>query len=118
MVSRRTSRTRSIAGAVVLASVAAWFMPAPASAAGGSTARVSVASDGTQGDLPIIGGPDISADGPLVVFSSVASNLIPGDTNNRTDLFVHDRLTRQTSRVLASTDFGVGAHPAISGDGR
>lgn len=56
----------------------------------GETTRVSVASDGTQGDgesqLP-----SISADGRYVAFASEASNLVPGDTNGWSDVFVHDR---------------------------
>ena len=33
----------------------------------------------------------ISADGRFVAFSSEATNLVPGDSNHKTDLFVHDR---------------------------
>ncbi len=55
-----------------------------------STVRVSVASDGTQanGDSYY---PDISADGRFVVFESGADNLVTGDTNSQTDIFLHDR---------------------------
>ena len=59
--------------------------------------RVSVASDGTEGDddSGSTGVPDdppgISADGRFVAFSSDATNLVADDTNNRTDVFVHDR---------------------------
>jgi len=52
--------------------------------------RVSVASDGAEGD----GGsydPFISADGRFVAFHSRATNLVPGDTNGRYDVFVRDR---------------------------
>jgi hypothetical protein len=57
----------------------------------GTTERVSVASDGTQAN----GGshvfsPAISADGRYVAFESWASNLVPGDTNERDDVFVRD----------------------------
>jgi Tol biopolymer transport system component len=38
--------------------------------------------------------PAISADGSSVVFTSVASDLVPGDTNNERDVFVRDRSTR------------------------
>jgi hypothetical protein len=31
---------------------------------------------------------DISADGRYVVFTSLAGNLVPGDTNNASDVFV------------------------------
>ena len=55
------------------------------------TARVSVASGGAQSNGSSFS-PAISADGRLVVFTSDASNLVAGDTNNSEDVFVHDRL--------------------------
>jgi hypothetical protein len=36
--------------------------------------------------------PSISADGRFVAFRSASSNLVPGDTNGWTDVFLHDRL--------------------------
>src|SRR5439155_23474532 len=56
----------------------------------GTTERVSVDSAGTQGNFESRE-PSISADGRLVAFSSVATNLVPGDTNAARDVFVHDR---------------------------
>lgn len=35
--------------------------------------------------------PVLSADGRLVVFESGATNLVPGNTNGVSDIFVHDR---------------------------
>jgi Tol biopolymer transport system component len=35
--------------------------------------------------------PSISANGRYVVFRSTATNLVPGDTNGQTDVFIHDR---------------------------
>jgi Tol biopolymer transport system component len=64
----------------------------------GRTSRVSVASDGTEADLWSYN-PSISADGRLVVFESDATNLVPGDTNGFTDVFLHDRSTGRTQRV-------------------
>jgi Tol biopolymer transport system component len=57
------------------------------------TKRVSVASDGAQADGGSWYNPSISADGRYVAFGSVASNLVPGDTNGMQDVFVHDRGT-------------------------
>jgi len=60
----------------------------------GKTARVSVASDGSQGNDRSGGfatGLAISADGRRVAFASDASNLVAGDRNFTTDVFVHDR---------------------------
>jgi hypothetical protein len=71
------------------------------------TARVSVGSAGArlggesafrQGNAASRG-PSLSADGRLVAFESLASNLVRGDTNSRSDIFLHDRLTLLTARV-------------------
>lgn len=64
----------------------------------------------------------ISADGRYVVFQSGASNLVPGDTNGWEDIFVHDRVTGQTSRISVASDGIQGnspsTNPSISADGR
>src|SRR5512134_1491016 len=94
----------------------------------GVTTRVSVSSDGTEADSSSDHAA-ISADGRFVAFASLASNLVPDDTNNAADIFVHDRLTGMTERVSVDSRgrqgdgdsglIGVGSpHPAISADGR
>lgn len=87
----------------------------------GQTQRVSVNSAGVEGNGESQN-PSISADGRYVVFSSYASNLVDGDTNNSQDIFVHDLQTRQTSRVSVDSNGIAGndhsAQPAISADGR
>lgn len=55
--------------------------------AAGETTRVSVASDGTEGDAPAAHWPSLSGDGSVVVFASLATNLVPGDTNGAQDVF-------------------------------
>ena len=91
------------------------------SAHGGTTTRVSVASDGTQAN-DACGDASISADGRFVAFDSAASNLVPGDTNGHEDVFVHDRQTGQTTRVSVASDGTQGNdlsdYPSISGDRR
>jgi Tol biopolymer transport system component len=86
----------------------------------GETTHVSVASDGTPGNWDSRSG-GISADGRYVVFWSEASNLVPNDTNGRSDVFVHDRETGQTTRVSLTDAGGQINHssrtPAISADG-
>ena len=52
--------------------------------------RVSVDTDGHQGNFSSLD-PAISARGCFVAFESFASNLVLGDTNDDTDVFVHDR---------------------------
>jgi WD40-like Beta Propeller Repeat len=86
--------------------------------------RVSVATGGGQGNSQSWDGypPAISADGRYVAFGSYASNLVAGDTNGWADVFVHDRLTKQTTRVSVATDGGQGdsdsVNSSISADGR
>jgi Tol biopolymer transport system component len=87
----------------------------------GKTRRVSVSSPGGEGN----GGsydPSISADGRFVAFNSDASNLVGGDTNGATDVFVRDRKTGKTRRVSVSSAGGEGNDasysPSISADGR
>jgi Tol biopolymer transport system component len=88
----------------------------------GYTERVSVASDGAQGNGTSGFRPTISADGRYVAFASLANNLVSGDTNGEYDIFVHDRNTRTTVRISVASD-GTQANwpstePAISADGR
>jgi Tol biopolymer transport system component len=82
--------------------------------------RVSVASDGTQGN-GASQRPSLSADGRYVVFESIASNLVAGDTNAVGDVFRHDRLTGETIRISVATGGaqgnGVSNHARISDDG-
>lgn len=47
--------------------------------------------------------PSISGDGRYIVFQSFASNLVPGDTNSREDIFIRDRLSGAILRVSLST---------------
>lgn len=87
----------------------------------GETRRVSLASDGAQanGDS---WEPAISADGNWVAFSSDATNLVPGDTNGKRDVFVRNLQTGETVRVSVATGGGQAngnsREPRISGDGR
>jgi Tol biopolymer transport system component len=65
--------------------------------------------------------PVISSDGRFIVFSSLASNLVPGDTNGVRDIFRYDRDVGTTVRVsvgdLGSQSNGPSVAPAISDDG-
>jgi hypothetical protein len=70
----------------------------------GETTRVSVASDGTQANNGTGFGASISADGRYVAFKSVADNLVEGDTNGVQDVFVHDQVTGETTRVSVASD--------------
>ncbi len=92
----------------------------------GTTEHVSVNSSGAQGS----GGfltfgslrPSISADGRYVAFDSDATNLVAGDTNDSTDVFVRDRQMGTTERVsidsIGAEGIGFSESPSISADGR
>jgi Tol biopolymer transport system component len=65
--------------------------------------------------------PSASADGRYVAFSSWADNLVPGDTNGQSDIFVRDLQTGTTRLVSVASD-GTQANdtsftPSISADG-
>jgi WD40-like Beta Propeller Repeat len=88
----------------------------------GMIERVSVGPGGIQGNGRSTAGV-ISGDGRYVAFISYADNLVSGDTNGGTDVFVRDRQSGVTERVNlgpggiqsgGQDNFGV----AISRDGR
>ena len=86
----------------------------------GQTTRASVATGGIQANgLSRFG--DLSHDGNLVSFESEATNLVAGDTNLRTDIFVHDRGGITTTRVSVVTGGGQSNGDSfsarLSGDG-
>jgi Tol biopolymer transport system component len=71
------------------------------------------------------GGPSyaISGDGRYVAFHSSAPDLVPGDTNGRSDVFLYDRTTGTIERVSLAADGSEVSgfdfqEPAISADGR
>ncbi len=87
----------------------------------GSFALVSQSSDGAQANgwsYRI----SLSADGRTLAFTSIADNLVAGDTNGVADIFVHDLLTRETTLVSqgtrGETSNGWSDWPSVSGDGR
>jgi hypothetical protein len=86
------------------------------------TSRISIAFDGTQANNDSCCGTAISDNGRFVAFDSLASNLVPNDTNGHTDVFVRDRQTTTTAIVSIASDGTKGnnlsTRPCISGDGR
>jgi RHS repeat-associated protein len=93
----------------------------------GETTRVSENSSGVQGNSGS-GVPSISADGKFVTFKSLATNLVPGDTNNSVDLYVYNvenkqitKLTNANNGGFRDVGFGVNVpvgYTSISGNGR
>jgi dipeptidyl aminopeptidase/acylaminoacyl peptidase len=75
----------------------------------GGLTLVSVASDGTRGNYPSDGG-EISADGRYVLFTTNATNLIPGDANgDTTDVLLRD-LQNGTTTLENVSNAGVQAN--------
>jgi Tol biopolymer transport system component len=99
----------------------------------GTTTRVSVDSAGAEGILGDSSSCSISGAGRYVAFVSAATNLVAGDGNGFTDVFVHDRDVDgngiydeagwiSTIRVSVDSAGAEGNNnsnfPSISGDGR
>jgi Tol biopolymer transport system component len=92
----------------------------------GVTTQVNVTSAGAQPGNTFIQSfnPTISPDGRFVTFNSDAHDLVPGDTNNAMDTFLHDRLTGTTERVslgVQGNEGNSGVNPEnvpMSADGR
>ena len=85
------------------------------------TERVSTRSGGLQSVGGTSAWPSVSTDGRYVAFHSMATNLVPWDTNAQSDIFVHDRVTGTTSLETRGTNGpanGSSASPVISADGR
>jgi RHS repeat-associated protein len=92
-----------------------------AAASTATTIRASTDSSGVQGNGASTSAA-MSADGRWVAFTSAASNLVSGDTNAATDVFVRDRLTGAVERASVSSTGaqanGASELPTISADGR
>jgi len=87
----------------------------------GTTERISVSSAGVEGDGEVEYIYS-SADGRYVVFGSDATNLVAGDTNGFTDIFLRDKTLGTTTRVnVSSAGVQANAESAlayVSDDGR
>ena len=87
----------------------------------GKTTLVSVDSEGYYAS-DWSHSPSISADGRYVAFYSYADNLVLHDTNSRSDIFVHNRETGETTLVSVDSEGnqtnGWSYTPSISADGR
>jgi fibronectin type 3 domain-containing protein len=88
-----------------------------------STVQVKDLQTGTIRKLnlgPVSGQPALSADGRLLFFAGDASNLVPDDNNQASDIFVMDLssgVTQLLSRGASGPGNGASASPAISSDG-
>ncbi|WP_262273248.1 hypothetical protein [Microvirga yunnanensis] len=91
---------------------------------GGTVTRLSTAADGTEADFES-SFAQFSPDGRFVTFESEATNLVDGDTNGTSDIFVVDLLYKANAAAILEgrfleTTLGVGAASSLSidwGDG-
>ena len=101
----RTTRGTSLSGQVV----------------SDTTSRVLEKSDGTIGD-GASAAPEMAGAGDVVIFHSLASNLVSNDTNAKRDVFAHTLATSATDRVSVSNSEqqgnGASFEPSISDDGQ
>ena len=81
----------------------------------GATFRISQAADGTGGN-DYSSGPAITGDGRTVYFDSSASNLVAGDGNDSSDIFVYDMLSGTNRLVSVATDGSQGNGSSFSAD--
>src|SRR2546430_521085 len=114
-------RARPGGPALVAAAAAAALLTLPASATSSApTTRVSVATGGAPANGNSLA-PAISKDGRFVAFYSDASNLVPGDANGESDVFVYDRSSGTTTLASASSSGVQGdapsGQPALDADG-
>ncbi|MEV2214959.1 hypothetical protein AB0H86_26545 [Streptomyces sp. NPDC050997] len=99
---------RQVAVLAALVGSCATALPVTTAAASGReqrprTERVNVTAEGTQAnDYSDVGG--ISANGRYIAFDSAATNLVPGDTNGFSDIFVKDLHTGTIKRVNVADD--------------
>lgn len=105
----------------VLVPLAALAARAAEPVAGRTVARVGLSTSGVEGNGSSRN-PSVSADGRFVAFASDAGNLVQGDSNGFSDVFVRDLLTGETTRVSLSATGGEtdesSIDPSISADGR
>jgi Tol biopolymer transport system component len=87
----------------------------------GETYRVSLSSQGEEGNQSSQRAR-ISGDGRFIVFDSEATNLVEGDSNGVMDVFLHNRLTRETTRISVNREGvegnGLSRNAVLSYDGR
>ena len=118
-------RTMSKAAAAALSMVlfASAFSAVEANAAEGGTSQlVSVAANGSATLTAASTTPAVSGDGRYVAFDSAATQVVTGDTNGASDVFVRDRVAGKNVRVSKNDQgnqaAGASTDPVMSPNGR
>ncbi|MGH9040747.1 MAG: hypothetical protein ACRDZ3_11015, partial [Acidimicrobiia bacterium] len=83
--------------------------------AAGTTTRVSMGTGGGEASAGS-GQPSLSDDGRWVAFASTAPNLVAGDANAVSDIFLHDRAGAITQRVSLDSGGGDPDGPSVAPD--
>ena len=92
--------------------------------AANATNSTNIISISTNGSISngYSSGASVSADGRYITFSSYATNLVAGDNNSCSDIFVRDRVLNTTKRISVSNSGeesnGDSYGPSISIEGR
>ena len=90
----------------------------------GSTTLIDQSESGVVGvGEPVYLSPKLSDNGQFIIFSTPANELVPGDSNGQSDVFVKDLQSGAVARVNLSETFaqdigGYAFAQEISGDGR
>jgi hypothetical protein len=101
--SMRTIRVVSSLAALLI--VSAISLPAEGFPANFKTKRMSVKSNGGQGDDDSWQA-EVSANGRFVAFTSDATDLVPQDENEYPDVFLHNKKTGSTRRMSVDSSGG------------
>ncbi len=110
--------------ALITLAVVVTIVPLSSTGNAGTSAKTRRASVGSQ-EQESPGGaiyPSISGSGRYVAFETDSDNLVPGDTNTESDVFVRDRKTGRTERVSLRSNGRQGnswsGYASISANGR
>lgn len=107
--------------AVALPALAFWQKGAALAAPLGPNAPAGITARIGQGNGDV-SALSLSSDGGIFAFASAAADLLAGDTNHFSDIFIYNRANRQINRASLADDGaqanGASYTPALSGDGR
>ena len=114
--------TLRLCASICAVGLAAALLPGTAAqAATGPTIRVSVASDGSEGEFFGSSEASISADGRYVAFTS-GDDLAPNDPNYLDDVYLRDIKTGVTELISVGPEgesiLASSSQPSVSADGR